>query len=251
MIIFNLINVGETKAEEGMIQPGEDLLYEVSFFGIKLGSIRVITEGYQTYNGFKVVKAKSYIDSYSGIPFVDLHSIFETWMDESINYSHKFVSNTKTKEGWLFEQLLFNYDKGNIHIVDFLNKKQVKDKTIYTNKRYADGLNLFFLARAKLFSKKNIKIPTMMDSDSVTTVINFSGKKANIEIDAVDYPIKTVYFNGDANWTGLYGLTGRFEGWFSDDAASITIKANMKVYVGNVNLELKSWKRKGWQPPRG
>ncbi len=251
MFTIHLITVGDIKAQESMIQPGEDLLYEVSFFGVKLGSIRIITEGYQTLNGVKVIKAKSYIDSYSGLPFVDLHSIFETWMDESVSYSHKFVSNTKTSEGWRYEQLLFNFDQGTIHVEDFVGKKQTRDFTINTKKRYADGLNLFFLARAKLYSKKNLKIPTIMEIDTVTTIINFGGKKANVEIDATDYPIKTVYFNGDANWTGLYGLTGKFEGWFSDDAACIPIKANMKVYVGNVNLELKSWKRKGWQPPRG
>ena len=91
----------------------------------------------------------------------------------------------------------------------------------------------------------------MIESDTVTTVINFGGKRVNIDMDATDYPVKTVYFNGDANWTGIYGLTGKFEGWFSDDAACIPIKANMKVYVGSVDIELKSWKRQGWKPPRG
>jgi hypothetical protein len=255
IIIFTLSllcgSIGDVKAQDGVIQPGEELFYEVSFFGINLGSIKIITEGYQTFNGYRVIKAKSYIDSYSGIPFVDLHSIFETWMDQTVNFSHQFISNTKTKEGWLYEQLLFNFDKGNIHVSDFLNKKQTRDMTIYTKKRYADGLNLFFLARTRLNSKKNIKIPTMIESDTVTTVINFGGRKVNVDMDATDYPVKTIYFNGDANWTGIYGLTGKFEGWFSDDAACIPIKANMKVYVGSVDIELKSWKRQGWKPPRG
>ena len=250
LIIF-LMNFNNAQSQDGVIQPGEEITYEVSFFGVKLGSIKIITEGYQTYNGIKVVKAKSYIDSYNGIPFVDLHSIFESWMDPSITYSHKFASNTKVKEGWLYEQLLFNTAQENIQVTDFLNKKQTRNFTIYSKKKYADGLNLFFLARTKLYSKKNIKIPTMIESDTVTTVINFSGKRENIDISAVDYPVKTVYFNGDANWTGIYGLTGKFEGWFSDDGACVPIKAYMKVYVGNVKIELIAWKRNNWAPPRG
>ncbi len=72
-----------------------------------------------------------------------------------------------------------------------------------------------------------------------------------MDIDAVNYPVKTVYFNGKAEWNGLYGLNGKFEGWFSDDDACVPIKAKMNVYVGNVNIELKSWKRKNWTPPKG
>jgi hypothetical protein len=101
-----------------------------------------------------------------------------------------------------------------------------------------------------LYSKKSYKIPTVIMDEAVTTVINFQGVIGETEIDAVDYPVRTVYFNGDANWTGIYGLTGRFEGWFSDDEARIPIKAKMKLYVGSATIELMSWKRGSWQPPR-
>ena len=56
MFTIHLITVGDIKAQESMIQPGEDLLYEVSFFGVKLGSIRIITEGYQTLIKYQVVR---------------------------------------------------------------------------------------------------------------------------------------------------------------------------------------------------
>jgi len=46
-------------------------------------------------------------------------------------------------------------------------------------------------------------------------------------------------------------LSGKFEGWFSDDNAHIPIKALMNVYVGKILIELKSWKRTGWIPPKG
>jgi hypothetical protein len=51
-------------------------------------------------------------------------------------------------------------------------------------------------------------------------------------------------------WTALYGLGGKFQSWFSADDASIPIKAIMNVYIGNINIELKSWKRIGWTPPK-
>jgi hypothetical protein len=72
-----------------------------------------------------------------------------------------------------------------------------------------------------------------------------------VEIDALDYEIRTVHFQGEANWTGVYGITGKFDGWFSDDEARVPIRAKMKLYVGNADIELVRWKRPGWTPPKG
>ena len=52
------------------------------------------------------------------------------------------------------------------------------------------------------------------------------------------------------DFISIFGLTGYFEGWFSNDEASIPIVAKMKVLIGNITLELKSWKREGWIPPK-
>ena len=47
----------------------------------------------------------------------------------------------------------------------------------------------------------------------------------------------------------IFGLTGVFEGWFSDDAASVPISAKMHVLIGSVRIELLRWKRSNWTPP--
>jgi N-acetylglucosamine kinase-like BadF-type ATPase len=58
-----------------------------------------------------------------------------------------------------------------------------------------------------------------------------------------------VYFRGNSNWTGIYGLTGAFEGWFSDDDARVPIRAKMRVYVGNVLIELVRWEAEWLDAP--
>ena len=123
-------------------------------------------------------------------------------------------------------------------------------RVLKTAKKWNDGSSLYFLARQMLKSKKTIKVPTIIMDDTVSTSINFIAKPEVIEIDAVNYPIKTLYFNGTADWTGIYGLTGKFEGWFSDDEARVPIRAKMKLYVGNANIELIKWTRPSWQPPK-
>lgn len=234
-----------------MIFPSEDLLYEVSFLGIKLGTIRIITEDNEQIDGKLVHKAKAYIDSYSGIPFVDLHAVFTSWFDPSVSFSYKFNSSMKEKDYWLFDQIIFDYKNKKVVVEKFKKNQKYFSRVINTSKRWNDGLSLFFLAREYTKSKKNIKIPTIMDKDTAYTYINFYGGRQNIEIGSINYPVRTVHFNGKAEWTGIYGLTGYFEGWFSDDDASVPIKAKMNVYIGSINIELIKWNRKGWVPPRG
>jgi len=239
-----------SKPNTDFIQVGEELTYGVSFFGMNLGTIKMVVVGYDTVNGYETLVAKAYMNSYGGIPFVDLHVVFKSWMSQYMSYSYKFEANTKVDNGWNYEKIIFDYDNKKITLKGYHKKKQVKNVTIHTFRKWSDGLSLFYVARKLLYIKKNVSIPTLMDVDTVFTTINFAGKKEKVEIDAVPYPVRTVYFKGNANWTGIYGMTGEFEGWFSEDKARIPIKAKMEVYVGNVDIELIKWKRKGWKPPK-
>lgn len=46
-----------------VIMPGEELLYEVSYMGITLGSIKVVTLKNEIFDGKNVYHSKIYIDS--------------------------------------------------------------------------------------------------------------------------------------------------------------------------------------------
>jgi hypothetical protein len=73
---------------------------------------------------------------------------------------------------------------------------------------------------------------------------------SSVNIDAVHYGISCVRLDGNMNFISVFGLTGYYEGWFSNDEASVPIVAKLKVLIGNVRVELKSWKRPGWMPPK-
>lgn len=236
---------------DDLIYPGEDLTYSVTYLGIPLGTVRTVTEGWTTLGDMKVAKVKIYIDSHPNIPFVSLHSIYESYMDPSITYSHRFEANTQVEDNkWEYDQYLFDYPSKNLTIETFRGKQKIRGSSFPLHKKYNDGSSILFAARRLLYAKKTYRLPTAVMGDTVNTVINFQGTIGEQKIDAVGYPIRTVYLNADANWTGIYGLSGRAEGWFSDDDARIPIVAKMNVYVGSVRLELVKWKRGSWQPPK-
>ncbi len=71
---------------------GEVIEYRVSYLGINLGTVKVITEGTPSIGGQQVVKAKGFIDSNPNIPFASIHAIFETWYDQQGRFSHQYLS---------------------------------------------------------------------------------------------------------------------------------------------------------------
>lgn len=48
------------------------------------------------------------------------------------------------------------------------------------------------------------------------------------------------------NIKGIAGITGPFKGWFAADKQRVPLKAELKVFVGSVKVELEDWK--GWEP---
>jgi hypothetical protein len=249
LIAFLLIHTYTLNA--GMFYSGEKLLYRVSYWGINLGYINIETEGSKKLNNVDVIKTKAYMKSNPDIPFVDLKAAYYSWIDITGAFSHQFIGQVMLSDGtWDYHKIEFEYKEGIIKSKKWIRKKVFFDTTYKTRYRYCDGLSLFFYAREFTKTNQTVKIPTIVDRDTVYTKINFMNKKTKSEIDAVNYDIKTVYFKGSANWTGIYGLTGEFEGWFSDDEASVPIRAKMKVYVGSVDIELVKWQRGGWIPPR-
>ena len=171
--------------------------------------------------------------------------------DWIIVYSEKFNSKVKQSENsWKYEYYNVENNKKQVTYEQYLDKDlQVKTEHKFDN-RVLDGLALFFFARQFTDIKRTVKVPTLMNNSISNTNLNFHGKKESAKINAVDYPIRCLYFDGRADWEGIYGLKGYFQGWFSDDDARVPIRALMNVYVGNIDIQLVKWKRGDWQPPR-
>jgi hypothetical protein len=225
--------------------------YEVSFFGLPLGSIKITTGGIEQKNGKEALYAKAQMDSYSGIPYVDLHATFESWMAPNAAHSYMFNGNMKMEDDkWQYNNIIFDHDKNEIRSTIWENKLLVSRDTFSTAKKFSDGASLLYLSRSFLELGKTAHVPTFINNQLVNTKINFQKKQEKIELDAVKGEVKALYLDGKADWEGVYGLSGSFEGWFSDDEAHIPLKAYMKVYVGKVKIELVKWKRPGWNPPK-
>ncbi|MHB1687516.1 MAG: DUF3108 domain-containing protein [Ignavibacteriaceae bacterium] len=233
------------------LQVGEELTYVVSYSFLKLGEIKIIVRNQKIENGKNYYNAIAYIDSYSGIPFVNLHQVYETTMNSDY-YSVFFRGLVKDKEYTTYTDYNFDYNHSIIHITKgkIYPPELWTDSTTSARKQYQDGLSILYYSRMNSGENKSENLPCFVKEKKENTLIHFYSPVTEISIDAVDYPIACTHLEGEMKFISIFGLTGYFEGWFSNDDAAIPLVANMKVIVGNIRVELKSWKRPGWTPPK-
>ncbi|MGA9405907.1 MAG: DUF3108 domain-containing protein [Bacteroidota bacterium] len=239
-------------APSGMFVVGERLEYEVSYSFFSLGTVKIEILDTVQKNGVTVFRAKAFMDSYSGVPFVNLHWIFYSEIDPHL-YSHFFSGvNNGDSTNVSYSNYSFDYLHDRVSIEQGIRQQQdsAAKETDTISSTYQDGLSLFYYARGNVHSSKAENVPTFVSGKKVNTYINFLNKKTSSEIDAIKYPVETVEFEGRADFVGIFGLTGGFSGWFSNDEAAVPIIAKMKVILGSVRLELVKWNRPGWVPPR-
>ena len=232
------------------LQVGEELSYVVKYAFFVLGQVTLKVTNKKSVHDQTIYSTVAYIDSYDNIPFVNIHQIYKSEVTDRY-YSAFFEGIVKNDDYDTFTKYYFNYDSSKIHI----QKGKVYPRQIWTDsttgikKEFQDGLSIFYYARMNSGQNKSEEIPGFVNEKKVVTKINFYNDVEDISIDAIDYPVACVKVDGQLDFVSIYGLTGYYEGWFTDDDAAVPLIAKMKVMVGNITLELKEWKRKGWKPP--
>jgi hypothetical protein len=238
-------------SSEKSLQVGEELRYVVSYSFLNLGEVRLKVKDKKIVNKQTVYIAVAYIDSYKGIPFVDLHQIYETHMRADY-FSNHFKALIRAEKYTAYTNYFFDYEKKTIAV----KKGRVSPPQVWTDSVttaehiYQDGLSIFYFARMNFGKKWSIDVPCFVTEQKVKTRLNFYDEPVKVSIDAVDYDINCVRLDGYTDFVSVFGLTGYFEGWFTNDEASVPVVAKMKVIIGNIRLELKEWKREGWTPPK-
>lgn len=253
--VTRLVSSDSTVTADPLLEVGEDLEYKVSYSFFSIGTIRIQLIEKNNKNGRNEYKARAIIDSNPSLSWlVDLHIRFYSEMDGEI-FSYGWIGDDSTKNEVNYRRLTFEYDSGRVF---FERGKKLRTgerlpesvDTVRTAEKCQDGFSLFYLARKHVRQKRQMNIPTFIENKQVNTFINFMNARTDVDIDAVEYPVEVVEFDGKAGYVGVFGLTGGFSGWFSNDEARIPIIARMNVILGSIKVELVSWKRLGWKPPR-
>jgi len=259
VLVLFLVNYGHSQIDQNKnalhtvtnsekLLVGEDLTYIVKYAFFNLGEVRIKVLEKTKINNTTVYKTIAHIDSYPDLPIVSLHQIYESYIDSSLFplkfFAEIFGDDTIFVEYNFRERSRIDMKKGKYN-----SSRLWLDSTTYINHRMQDGLSILFYARMNFGEQRTVTLPCFVNEKEEKTVINFFNESEPVSIDAVDYEIDCRRLDGRTDFVSIYGLTGDFEGWFSNDSFSVPIRAKMNVIIGSINLELIKWNEKLWNPP--
>ena len=236
------------RAGTEILSAEEEYVYEVSWSMFKLGTIRL--------KAYPDLHAEAFVDSYEGVPMVDLHSIFYTVMDSGF-FSVASRSLEKKGDNWQGMEYRYDIPARQLHLEETLQKDPASPPSSRSSKgvlslpdtKFIDGLSIGFFPRRFVQATQTVVVPTVLYGKMGKTTFWFTRNVVEEEIDALDHPVRVVEVEGTTDVEGIFGMTGDFTGYFSDDAVGVPIKGKLKVLIGTVTVELMKWNRKGWSPP--
>ena len=234
---------------EKRFSAGEEFTYLVTYAFINIGELKTKIYAKEIIDGKTIYKSSVNIDSYEGLPFVDIHQYYESWFDSTL-FPVYFQADLYNEKDTGYVKYFFK-DDNKVHVLrgKFGKAKPSLDTTIMLDEKYLDGLSLLYFARYNFYKHQTITAPCYVNEDTTSTIITYHMKEDEVEIDNVDYDVDCLMLDGRTNFTGIFGLTGDFKGWFSNDIYRVPIKANLEVLIGSVSVELMQWKKKSWKPP--
>lgn len=235
----------------GMLQDGEELRYKVKWQFFRLGTITIRAE--HNAHDSLYYNISMLVESNPDLPFVSIRDYNVSLVNSQTMKSKEFYATHKN--GDEIVEIRHFYDEHTRRTVctntDLTTGAILQLDTLVDVPPYVEGPSLFFITRWLSRSKQVVTIPTIASGQMAETVLDFTQGREYIEIDAINEPVRTRKYGGEAKWQGgtSAGLSGEFTGWVSDDEAAIPLRAEMKVLLGSVVIELEQWNRHGWNPP--
>jgi hypothetical protein len=236
-------------------QDGEELRYKVTWTIFRLGTLTVKTFRDSTCTLPTDFKVAFVVASNPDLAFIWIHGYYESLMDTEKLTSRRFWALQRDGEEFIEIQQILDFGGSRIFYtqIDRNAGSPVIVDTIQNVDSCVEGPSLIFFARSVSHLIGLFQVPTIVDGKMGTTELVFRGEKEEIQTGIQDEPIRTRRYTGTTHWQSeaVAGFSGNFTGWVSDDSAAVPIRAEMKVFVGSIVLELERWNRPTWTPPIG
>lgn len=229
------------------MQIGEEFTYKVRWSFIRLGTVRLHLQDTINLNQQRMYRVKFYIDSNPYIFIVNMHSVFETYLNE---FFQPIIYRATENDNDRRSQSEYRFDYQN-HTIQWRkwhvdNKKNEQQKIFHLDEQIYDGLTLIYYARRHVHRAKTDTLIAFHEDQQGEITIHFTGRDEKITTEPFPQGLDCYLLHGTVYMKGIAGVTGPYKGWFSKDALRVPVKAELKVFIGNVTAELEKWKN--WQP---
>jgi hypothetical protein len=229
----------------------EKFVYDVDWLFVHLGTITMNVESFDSFPDLIKVIVK--VKTASALPFINIdeYNVAVLRLSDGMTI---YYHGTEELDGRNAD-VTYVYDdakKNSVYTLRTLSTKElIKSDTIKITEPYLIGTSLIEYARIAADSGLVKNVPTLIKGKFYPTIINYCGPVEDIDIDACDYSVSAFRYEGNADWGGnaVAGLSGEYTGWLSNDDAKVVLRAEMKITLGSIDVELEQWYKPGWIPP--
>jgi len=243
----------DTEADSVM-HVDEDLTFEASYLFFKVGSVRFQVLEKTVYDSIPAYHLRALIDSYSGVPFVSFHAVYDTYADAK-NLTLLFCSrNQKDGDSWVYTTTSFDSGMKHIKWEQSKDGKYLKRIDMPCDTSYTNGVSFIYYLRRECRNSgsgtTSLAIPIVDDTTRSKVTLTINEKREPCDVTAYDFPLDAQRLSGHLDFVGTFGVTGDFVGWMATDSSDMPLKAKVKVILGSVVVQLKGIKRSNWVPLR-
>lgn len=196
---------------DSVLEVNEEITYEAGYLFFKIGAVKFQVLGKTVYDNVPAYKLRADIDSYSGIPFVNLHAVYETIADAKTLTCLSTSNSVKDGNNWIYTSYHFDFGKKIVEWRQSENGKLLKQVDYPLDKSYTDGLSFFYYLREANKKadgeKTNLSIPIVIDTVRSSIDLTINEKKESCDVTAYDFPLESYRMSGHMNFIGFFGVT--------------------------------------------
>jgi tetratricopeptide (TPR) repeat protein len=220
---------------EYKIRLGEMLKYKVSY-GLNLGEMNIkVSEKPVLINNEEHARVLYELKSTSFL--LSLDAIYEAFLNlKTKETTISFLTQVTGEEIEQVKVYIFN-KQTNIFTARIVNEKGYFDLvTFELPKNTQDGTAILYYARELVSKQRTETVSTVIDESLKRTDIFLNNIKS--EEEALNKEGKYHYLSAQARYSGVAGMTGFAEGWFSVDGEYVPLVGKLRILVGSVRVEL-------------
>jgi hypothetical protein len=225
----------------------EYLRFKVKYGFIRLGTVEMRQKSTDSSRYELSIRSKSA----SGLPFIDFDSFSKSMLIPLNSRCYQYSVETR---GSNKEKISFRFDQADsmVTIKEWNERKGEAHRVVARSAPFYDGIGYVMLGRCLSGSSTTVTVASINNLEFRNSELRFAKGRDEIEIDAIDAPLQARKIESAAAWSTSadLGLSGNFTLWVSDDEAAVPLRAEVAIALGSITIELESWERKGWVPPK-
>ena len=238
------VTIGSATAQtkKDVFQPGEELIYNVKYGFVKLGTV-VIQTGGMSADGRVSARLKFWT---ADVPFLNTKSTVTDVIDTKGLYLTQFKEESQNGDNAVSKQMTYDAPTKTLTYSD----DQVKNKITTNIEPFSDALTLVFNMRSwSGAAGKSYRFPLRGKDGEKSVTVKFTNDFSDESVAALDdksVHSRIVQGQADMGSSSPLGANGAFTAYISDDAAAIPVRIDMSIAVGSISLVLDKVKRSDW-----